>query len=146
MTTPETGRAAGCGTPGAVIPGSLLRGALAAAGLAAVALIAPGIPGGLIVILAAGVLVAARWPDTVVPLLLIGAVIVVRIATAAGAIDGVTLALEALLPLIHQLAGVAAVMAPRSTVELAALRPALARYLAATVPVLVAGVVLLAAS
>lgn len=145
MTTLDTERLAGPDATGVgvVIPGIVLRGALAAAGIAAVALVASGMPGGLVVILVIAALAAARWPDSAVPLLLIVAVMVARIAGEGVALDAVTLVLAGLLLLIHQLAGIIAVMAPRSTIELAALRPALWRYLAATIPVLIAGIALL---
>lgn len=68
--------------------------------------------------------------------LLIGA-LVVRIFVGKAELDGRLIALVVLLPMVHQLAALAAVIPPRSTVRWDALTPTVLRYLGAVLATVV---------
>ncbi len=62
-------------------------------------------------------------------------VIVLRAATPGVVLDAGLLALVLLVPAVHQLAGVCAPIAPRSTCHWCAVRPAAVRYALCVLPV-----------
>lgn len=116
----------------------LLRAGLAAATASALAIVligASGVgvasPAGFAVIAAAVGTVAA--PGTVLPLMFLIGVVLYRLATPGAAPDMSLAALIALVPLVHQLAAVCAVVPRRSRCEWMALRPATTRYLVSVV-------------
>jgi hypothetical protein len=86
----------------------------------------------------------AALPGTAAPTVLLVVAVLLRIRSG-GTIDGVLLAEVALIPLIHQLAGIAAAVPAASRVDRGSLRPAAVRYLLAVVPVEIALTVLLLA-
>lgn len=88
--------------------------------------------------LAALVIGTAAAPGTLVPLLLLLAVVGLRLLSGGPRPDLALAALVALLPLIHQLCGIAAAVPGRARLSITALRPAAGRYLVAVVPVEVA--------
>ncbi len=124
--------------PVPVVPGggSWLRIALALAGLSTMsALWVPGQAGGQVVlqvVLMAGVQwwLVARPGSSAPTVLLIGA-LCLRAFVGHPELDGSLIALVVLLPLVHQLAALSAVIPLRSNVHLEALLPTLVRYLGA---------------
>lgn len=141
------------GSPAAAPPrtvaGWALRLALGAASLAAsLAAMVPAPPfeaaSLLGVLLVAASIGAALAPGSVMPLAVLVGVIVFRMATPGAVFDAPLLALIALAPLIHQLAGVCAPVPARSACSWRALRPAAIRYAITVMPVECAAVVALA--
>jgi phosphate:Na+ symporter len=133
------------------IPGwglRLVRGA-AAAGATAVAMAAVPDIGVLSVAGVAMMLLVigtAFAPGSVVPLLLLIGLVIYRLLQTGPVLDVGLAVLVLLLPLIHQLAGIAGAIPPQSRCDWRVLRPAGLRYLMAVLPVeivlLVAAVVM----
>ncbi|MEO7125195.1 MAG: hypothetical protein ABI382_06540 [Nakamurella sp.] len=130
------------------VRGWALRVSLGAATLAAsVIVILSAPPIGAIalmeVLLVMAALGTALAPGSVLPLAVMIGVVAFRVASSGPVLDAALIALVALLPLIHQMAGVCAAIPARSTCYVSALRPAMIRYAIAVVPVeLVVGIVL----
>lgn len=142
MTSSAAGDRLGAPPPRA-IPGWVLRLVLGAATLTAsivVTVAAPRIEaasllGTLLVMAAIG---AALAPGSALPLTVLIGVIVFRAVTPGPVLDATLVVLVALVPLIHQLAGICAPIPPRSSCQWRALRSAIARYAIAVIPVLCA--------
>lgn len=122
------------------LPGWALRTVLGAATVGAITVAMIGAPqigatSVVGVLLALGAIGTVVVPGTVLPLVVLICLVLYRLAAVDTALDGALLALIALLPLVHQLAGICAAIPPRSACHWAALRPALSRYLIAVVPV-----------
>lgn len=122
------------------VPGWGLRVALAVTAGAATAVAMAGRPdigvasvAGIVMVLL--VLGTAAAPGSVVPLLLLIGLVIYRVLTPGPVVDATLAALVLLMPLIHQLAGVAAAVPARSLCHWRALRPAALRYLIAVLPV-----------
>lgn len=141
--TSSVGRAASVDSEPAVartVAGWVLRLALGAATVAAILVAMTGAPqiGGLSVV---GVLLVAAAvgtvlvPGSVLPLVVLICLVLYRMAAVDPAPDGGLMALAALMALIHQLAGICAVVPARSACQWAALRPAAIRFSAAVLPV-----------
>lgn len=131
------------------VPGWALRLVLGGAAVAAsliVMLAEPRIdaPGVLQVFLLLASIGTALAPGSVLPLAVMIGVVLFRLASHVPVLDGTLLALVALLPLVHQLAGMCAAVPARSDCLWRALRPAMVRYAMAVVPVEVAVAAVLA--
>lgn len=151
MTTPTPAAPATTPADTRSVAGWALRAALGVAALATVlAVVIPASHFDAIGMLTFFLVVAAIGtslaPGSLVPAGLLLAVVALRLAATGPAIDGVVATLVALIPLVHQLAGICATVPPRSSCRWAALRPAALRYLAAVVPTEVAVVVVIAVS
>ena len=72
-----------------------------------------------------------RRPGSSAPVVLLLLALVVRIFLATPVLDGRLIALVLLLPLVHQLSALAAVVPLRSAVQWPALMPSIVRYLGA---------------
>ena len=135
---------AGGGAPAAVgVPGWALRLALGLAAAAATAVAMAGLPevgvtsvAGIVMVLL--VLGTAAAPGSVVPLLMLIGLVIYRVLRHGPMLDGGLAALVLLMPLVHQLAGIAAAVPARSVCRWAALRPAAIRLSIAVVPVEIA--------
>lgn len=132
-----------------IVPGWALRATLGAATvaasfmamLAASQIEATSVLGVLLVIATVGTMLA---PGSVWPLAVMIGVVLFRLEAGGPILDGMLMALVALLPLIHQLAGVCAAIPARSACHWSALRPAMIRYAMVVAPVeFVVGAVLI---
>jgi hypothetical protein len=119
----------------AVLPsgGAWLRLLLFAATLGLGALAWRPTPVGALGWLEAGVVVAlalacALRPDSAVPLVVLGAAITVRIFGGAAVLDGNLLGLVVCVPLVHQVAALAAVVPPTADLRLRAVLPSAIRW------------------
>lgn len=126
-----------------IVAGWALRLVLGAAAAGAIAVAMADVPDiGIIsvagVVMMLLVLGTALAPGTVVPLLLLIGLVIYRLLAEGPALDVALAVLVLLMPLIHQLAGIAAAIPPRSRCDWHALRPAAVRYLLAVVPVEIA--------
>lgn len=125
------------------VRGWMLRAALGVVTVTAIIVAMTGAPGvGAIsavgVLLFAGAVGTVLVPGSVLPLVVLICLVLYRMAAVHHAPDAGLMALAALIALIHQLAGICAVVPARSACQWAALRPALLRYLLAVVPVEIA--------
>jgi len=77
----------------------------------------------------------AAAPGSVVPMLFLLAVVLYRLVPNGSLLDGGLVALAALVPIVHQLAGLAAAIPVRSLVSWRVLRPAALRLVIVVVPV-----------
>ncbi len=131
----------------AVLPGggSWLRIALAGSALLTmIVLWVPGQAGGqvtlqVVVMAAVGTWLVCLPGSAAATVLLVGA-LCLRLAVGHPELDGSLVALVVMLPLVHQLAALCAVVPLRSDVYVSALTPTLARYLGAVLAT-VAGLV-----
>ena len=133
-----TGGERAVGLDGRTLPGSLLRLALLLASLTLAALAASGrdlaFPAALLVVLAA--LGAAAAPASLLPGVLLAAVVVLELADGSTDI-GVRLAATILMfHLVHVLAALAGVIPAASRVEAAVLRPSAMRFVAVQIVVI----------
>ncbi len=136
----------GSGRPGAsggAVPGWCLRLALAAVAAGAVGVAMAGAPqigvlsvAGIVMMLLA--LGTALAPDSVLPLLLLVGLVIYRVVAPGPTLDAGLAALLVLMPLIHQLAGVAGAIPLRSRCRWRVLRPAAQRLAVAVLPVEIA--------
>jgi hypothetical protein len=125
------------------LPGWGLRLALLAASAIAIGVAMAGTPDIGVVSLAGVVMMllvvgTALAPGSVVPLLLLIGLVLYRLLSAGPALDLGLAALVLLMPLIHQLSGIAAAIPVRSRCEWRVLRPAAIRFACAVLPVEVA--------
>lgn len=125
------------------VRGWVLRAALGLATVAAIIVAMTGAPAiGAVsavgVLLFAGAVGTVLVPGSVLPLVVLICLVLYRMAAVDPSPDVALMLLAALIALIHQLAGICAVVPPRSACQWAALRPALLRYLLAVVPVEIA--------
>lgn len=133
------------------VPGWALRLVLGAAALAAsLTVMVPAPPfdaAGLIgVLLVTASVLTALAPGSVLPLVVLIGVIVLRVATPGSVWDTDILVLIALVPLVHQLAGVCAPIPARSACHWRVLVPTAARFAICVIPVEIAAVALISAS
>jgi hypothetical protein len=125
------------------IPGWGMRLVLGAAAAAATAVAMAAVPdvgvlsvAGIVMMLL--VLGTAFAPGSVVPLLLLIGLVIYRLLHEGPVLDVGLAMLVLLMPLIHQLAGIAGAIPPHSRCDWRVLRPAGLRYLMAVVPVEIA--------
>lgn len=151
MTSSARGAAANDGAAGAeqavldlesmrTVAGWVLRLVLGVATVTAIVVAMIGAPmiGALSVVgvlLVAAALGTVLAPGSVLPLVVLICLVLYRVAAVDHGADVPLMVLAALMALIHQLAGICAVVPARSSCQWAALRPAAIRYLAAVVPV-----------
>lgn len=148
-TSPTTGAPAGAPLGawlvggGAGVPGWVLRLALGAAAAGATGVAMAGAPGvgvtsvaGILMMLL--VLGTALAPGSVFPLLLLVGLVIYRVVADGPVLDVSLAVLVLLMPLIHQLAGIAAAIPGRSWCHWPALRPAAIRFVVAVLPVEIA--------
>jgi hypothetical protein len=125
------------------IPGWGLRLVLGAVAAAATGVALAGVPdigvlsvAGIVMMLL--VIATGFSPGSVMPLLLLIGLVIYRLMQAGPVLDAGLAVLVALMPLIHQLAGIAGAIPPHSRCDWRVMRPAAGRYLVAVVPVEIA--------
>ena len=128
------------GPPGGGTTGWVLRFGLAVVAAGAALIAMNGAPGSGVLSPAGIVMVAlvagtAFAPGTVLPLLLLIGLVVYRLLAPGPVLDPGLALLVLLVPLIHQLAGLAAAIPARSRCAWAVLRPPALRFAIAVVPV-----------